>query len=251
MDAINNTSIVDLISRESFINYIKKARKQFLLLGLQGDDLRRCTTIAIRYGVNSTEKALESANDSLFQAIKHVYQHDISNSIKKNVKLCLDSEWTNLDTRSNRQLKYWVDKVCSRLGVDVWIDNSNTRWYMDQDSALYDFIICRIRTTLMDYLTLLCESSSIRDFDVTEIMELIIDDLTSRLSWLRRFNRRLYDIMQNIIERDVLGASLSNVPVDLLNYPVENISEISGNKDDDASRVSNLCKGNLDMVGGL
>ncbi|MEX2681325.1 MAG: hypothetical protein Q6373_006975 [Candidatus Sigynarchaeota archaeon] len=203
-------SITDLLAAKGVHALLARAATAYGTMGITGADLQRCIEYTIRYGLGSIRLPNENAPADLYRAIAHVARHQVADLLAGNAKGTStkrhDLVRASTVTTASTAATYWVDKVCEVLGIDIWLDDSLDKWFLDTHHPLADVIVQACRRRVMDYIATCAIGSITPNHD--DLVIDIVHDLQARFPALTRFSRHLPRAIAATIEQDVLGIPL-------------------------------------------
>jgi hypothetical protein len=169
-------------------------------MGIAGKDMQRCLEYTVRYGLGTARAPSDKTPTELFEAIAHVARHQVAD--------ILSGTGANRRNpgRAPGELQYWIDKVCTTLNVDAWLDDSLDKWFLDTHHPLADIIVQACRRKAMEQIASCVANGFSLDHD--DLVLAIVHELQAKFPSFARFNRHLPAAVESTIENDVLGVPL-------------------------------------------
>ena len=211
-DASCIMSLENLVNQPGLKDVLEAGQNAYQVMGLKGPALQRAIELTFRFMVHHTGTINETSKRKLFKAIGCIVSRELPSYLAgkatpagngKNHNACPSSTQSSPRDPS---IKYWIDRVCTSIEIDTWLDDSLEKWYIDSQHPFKDYFIHVCKNRVMSLLL----GSALHDNgpDADELVQMISNDLESKFPELRRFTKHLPHAISTAMEHDILGVPL-------------------------------------------
>jgi len=199
-------SISDLIASRGLQDLLVRAKSAYGSMGIEGKHMQRCIEYTLRYGLNSARATPDHVPGEFYTAIAHVATRQVPDLLASPVEPRQSRPRSIKTDLGDSSLQYWIDKVCTALGIDAWLDDSLNKWFLDPHHPFNDLLVHACRRKVMDHIAACVTKSLPLDHD--DLVLDIIHELQAKFPTLARFTRHLPAAIDTAIENDILTMPL-------------------------------------------
>ncbi|MHA1791201.1 MAG: hypothetical protein ACTSVI_01070 [Promethearchaeota archaeon] len=201
-------SLNELIQDQQRRSLIKKAYQYFKSLNLDEKLIQGALELVTRLIFRISEGRLKYIDENHFIIALHLHLNRVSHVAVNNT----DNEWLRarklvmMEMKSNKTPSSLVDRICGKLSMVTWLDNSLRKWFLDMEDSFTSFMLQLIRRNIMKKITrsMLEGEVIIPEESIDEIIQYLLEKFPA----MNKFTRHLSNAIRELMENEVLGVSI-------------------------------------------